>query len=76
MLVQPITASFDAYTSIPVHARALAAIRERTGIDHPRALLGFPCGALPLSGNPDLDRDIVQALDDWDQLARGLAVGA
>jgi hypothetical protein len=79
-LSQPITVGLEAFTRIPVHARALAQVRRLTGITHPLALLGLPCGALPLSGDRRLDGEIVRVLETWERLARALepaaAVGA
>ena len=61
-LAQDMTVDLARYASVPANARALAAVRRRTGIAHPLDLLALPCGRLPLSGDPAFDHEIVDVL--------------
>lgn len=62
LLAQTTTTSLEAFARVRGNAGALAEVRRRTGIAHPLGLLALPCGRLPLSGDPDLDREIVAVL--------------
>jgi len=62
ILPQHHTTSPEAFAALPVHARALAAIRDATGIATPLGLLALPCGVVPLTGEPRFDAEVIAAL--------------